>query len=118
MTSDDCRDSGGLRMEIQLIHIMQHVDVVTAEFHELCGREVPARAAFVDISADRSDRRHMTLGIQDIGRANISCMEDMVRTLQSLNCLGAEQPMCVGDHSDAHRLQPNCHAGAWIEVVA
>jgi hypothetical protein len=45
-------------------------------------------------------------------------MEDMVRTLQSLNCLGAEQPMCVGDHSDAHRLQPNCHAGAWIEVVA
>jgi hypothetical protein len=31
-------------------------------------------------------------------------MEDMVRTLQSLKCFGAEQPMGVGDDSDAHRL--------------
>ncbi len=49
--------SGGLRIEIQLIDIMQHVDVVTAEFHELRGRQVLARAAFVDISPNRGDRR-------------------------------------------------------------
>ena len=81
MTSYDCRDFGSLRIEIQLIHIVQHVDVVTAEFHELCGREVLARAAFVDVATDRGDRRYKTQRIQDIGRANISSMENMVRTL-------------------------------------
>jgi hypothetical protein len=57
MTSDDRRDFRGFRIEIQLIGIMQHVDVVTAEFHELRGRQVLARAAFVDISQNRGDRR-------------------------------------------------------------
>jgi hypothetical protein len=74
---------------------MQHVDVVTAEFHELCGREVLAWATFVDVATNRGDRRYKTERIQDIGRANVSCMEDMVRTLQSLKCFGAEQPMGV-----------------------
>lgn len=104
MTSDDCRDFGSLRIEIQLIHIMQHEDVVAAEFQKFCCREVLARAAFVDISPDRGDRRYKAQRMQDIGRANISCMEDMVRTLQSLKSFGAEQPMGVGDDSDAHRL--------------
>ena len=104
MAGDDCRDLGGLRIEIQLIHIMQHVDVVTAELNELCGREVLAWAAFVDVATDRGGRCYKTQRIQDIGRANISCMENMVRALQSLKCFGAEQPMGVGDDSDAHRL--------------
>ena len=106
MTSDDCRDFGSLRIEIQLIYIMQHVEVATVEFHELRGRQVLARAAFVNISPNRGHRRQEAQRIQDIGRANISCMEDVVRTLQPLECFGAEQPMSVGDDSDAHAYSP------------
>ena len=52
---DDRRDSGGAGVDIERMHIVEHVDGMTTEFHEFRWRQVVARTAFIDVPTDRGD---------------------------------------------------------------
>ena len=50
---EHCAELGGCRVEMQSVHIVQHVDVVAFEQQHIGFRQAAARAAAVDVAADR-----------------------------------------------------------------
>ena len=89
-------------IQIELLHIVQHVDAVAAELDQLGGRQMAACAAFVDVAANRCHRSDFGQGGENLWISDISGVKDMFCTLQCLERFRAQQTVGIGNHADAH----------------
>lgn len=82
MPKDDSGNPGGGRIEIELLHVVEHVDALAAKLHHLYGRQIAAWSMFIDVASNRCDRRDVTQFSQNGRIANIAGVQYMVRSLQ------------------------------------
>ena len=87
VAADYGREPGGPGIEIQLRQIVQHIDGNPAYFEHFSLGQLLRPHAFVYVAANRSDWSDGAKLIEDLGRANISCMNDVIGSAQSLDVL-------------------------------
>ena len=78
VAADDGRETGGRGIEIQLRQIVQHVDGNPVYFEHFSLGQPLRPHAFVYVAANRSDWSDGTKLIEDLGRANISGVNDAI----------------------------------------
>ena len=88
MSEYDRRDSGRLRIEVEHVHIMKHIDVVTGKLHEFCWRQVSTGASVIDVAPNGADGCEFAQGVEDVRAANVSRVKDVLSAPQFLERLG------------------------------
>jgi hypothetical protein len=86
-------ESGGFRLEIELCEIVEHIDRDTSKFDDFILRQLTRPWTFIDVAADRSKRCDGRELLEDLRVANISCVDDVLRSEQRLEGLRAKQAM-------------------------
>ena len=98
---------GGCRIEIERVHIVEHVDVVAFEEQHVGFRETAARAATIDVAADRSNRGELLKRFQNGRIANVAEMQDSFDTSKGGDDFRAQQAMRIADDANLHRPKLN-----------
>lgn len=106
MPEDHRRDPCSLGIEIEPLHIVEHVYVSPTKLYQLRCRQSAAWAAFIDIAPNCRDWRDSTQRVQNRRITNIAGVKDVLRSPQRLDCGRPQQPMRVGDHANPHRYRP------------
>jgi hypothetical protein len=79
---DHDAESGRFRLQIKLRQVMQDVDGNTAELGHLSLVQFASPGAFIDIAADRGDRRNRGEFVEYFGSANVASMNDVPRSTE------------------------------------
>lgn len=103
MTAENYTDARGLRMEIEVLEGVDHVDQAACEFDGLGGGEGGAGAGAIDVAANRHDGGDAAEFGEDFGVAYIAGVEDVGDTGEGWEKLRAEETVGVGDDADEHR---------------
>ena len=103
MAGDHDFESRHLRLQIEFRQIVQHEDGNDAEFDNFRLRQLARPGIPVYVAADRAHRRNGCEVLENLGRADISRVNDVLRALQRRECLWAKQPMSIGDDADEDR---------------
>jgi hypothetical protein len=80
---DDDLETGGLRVEVELFEIVEHVDGGACELQGLSERQGFCPGLGVDIAADGVERGDSTELIEDSWIADVAGVEDCVGALES-----------------------------------
>jgi hypothetical protein len=100
VAADHNRESSRFGLEVQLLQIMQHIDGNTAQLNHLSFRQLATPGRFIDVSTHGGDGTNRGKLLEDIGRADIPGMNDVLGPAQRFDCLRAQQAMRVGDDAD------------------
>jgi hypothetical protein len=100
VAGDDDSKPGGLRLQIKLRQIVQHVDGNAGEFDHLSIRQLACPTLFVNIPANGSDGCNRGQLLQNFGRPDIARVDDMFGPAECAHSLGPQQPMRVGDDAN------------------
>jgi len=92
---DHRRDPYRNRVEIERHPVMQHIDRLSAQLHQLRLREPSAASTPVHVASNRRHRRGIPKSVKDIRLAHISCMQDMLDPAQRRDRLRSEQTMRI-----------------------
>ena len=93
-------ESRGLRLQIEPRQIVEDINRNPREFNNFRLRETSSPCALVDIAANRRHRRKRRKLLENLRRANVSCVNDVIRPAQRLQRFGTKQPVRVGDDAD------------------
>src|ERR1700761_327816 len=107
VTEDDRAEFCGCRIEMQRVHIVEHVNVMAFEKQYFGFRKTAARAALVDVAADGGNRRELFKRFQNSRIADTAKMQDVFDTCQGANDFRAQQAMRVADDANLHRPKLN-----------
>ena len=94
------------RIEIQRHPVMQHIDRLPAQFHQLRLRKPPKAPAPIDIPPNRRHRSNLPKLVEDGRIADIARMQNVLDASHRRNCLRPKQPMGIRDDADQHRYSP------------
>ena len=100
MPGDYDFESRDLRLQIEFRKIVQHEDGNAAEFNDFRLRQSARPGIPVDIAADCTHRRNGCEVLENLGRADISRVNDVLRALQGSARFGAKQSVRIGDDAD------------------
>lgn len=90
MAGDDGCDAGGVRMQIQILARVKHVDQVSIEIDGFGGRQLAAHSAVVNIAANCSERCDGPQSVENIVIPDIAGMQDVGATGESVHGLWAQ----------------------------
>lgn len=79
---------------------MQDVDRGPANLDNLSLMKFARPRAFVDVAPDRGDGSKQAKLIENFRFAHVSCVDDVCRAAQNIDCFRPEQSMRVGDDAD------------------
>ncbi len=79
---------------------MKHINGLTGKFNNLSFWKTPRPCGFIDIPADRSQRRYLRKPGKDFGCPHIPRMNDVFRSLQRRDGFGTEQAVGVRNNAD------------------
>src|SRR5215469_5952413 len=88
------------RVQVELIENMQHVNRNTFGFKGLGVADFASPRGSVDIATHGSDRGDLSQFFQDFWTADVSRMQDMRRPTQSLERLGPQQSVSIGNNAE------------------
>jgi len=100
VAGDHDLESCSFRFRIKLRQIVHHVNRNSRDLDHCCLGQLSRPGNLVDIAANRGDGRDIRELLKNLGRPNVPGMNDMVRVAQSLQSLGAKQPVRVRDDAD------------------
>jgi len=100
MAGDDYAESRCLGLQIELREIVQHIDGNARDLDDFLRREFAGPWGLIDIAADGGYRRDGCEFVKNLRRADVSRMNDVLRTAQRGESFRAKQAMCVGDDAD------------------
>ena len=100
VAGDHDSESRHLRLQIELRQIVQHEDGNAAEFDDFRLRQSARPHVFVDVAADRAHRRNGCQVLKNLGRADVSRVNNVLRALQSGERFRAKQSVSIGDDAD------------------
>lgn len=104
MTEDDGLKTGGGRIEIEAVEIVEKIDGASPGFDDIGFRKLQGPGAEIDISPYRPHRGDAPQFIKDRRIAHVPCVENEVAPLQRLEGLRADQTMRIGDDPEPERL--------------
>ncbi len=90
MSANHNCESGGLRLEIELGEIVQHVDGNAGHFEYFGLGQLPSPRTLVDVAAYGGDWGNGRKSFENLRRADIAGMDDVIRTLESFDCRWAQ----------------------------
>ncbi len=96
-------DACGLRVNVEVVDGVQHVDKVLFKFDCFCRGECGARAVRVHVAANCCDGSNLRERCQDVWIANISGVQNVLGFGEGNVRFGAKQTMRIGDHTYQHR---------------
>ncbi len=100
MAGDHRVESGCVGFQIELRQIVQHVDGNAAALDDVGRWQLAGPCGRIDIAADGGygrDRREL---LENLRRANVSRVNDVLRTAQRGESFRAKQAVGVGDDAD------------------
>jgi hypothetical protein len=93
-------ESRGLRLQVELREIVEHVDGDDADTNDFGLGQLTRPWRLVDIPANGGYGRDDCEFLKDLGSSDVTGMEDVVRSLQRGKSFGAKQSVRVGDDAD------------------
>jgi hypothetical protein len=103
MTADHSCKSSGFRIEVKIVDIVNQINQEAAEFCCFCRRKLPGPGLNVNISADRGNWSNLFQLWDDLRRADVTRVNDVIRSTKQLNGLRSQQAMRVGNHANNHK---------------
>lgn len=103
VAADHDGKSGGLRLDIELREIVQHMDENAGYFEHFGPGQLLCPCSFVNVPAYRGDWGNCRKNFNYFGRADVSSVDDVIRAAQSFDCFGAQQAVGIGDDADQDR---------------
>jgi len=103
VAEEDGAEFSGCRIEMQYMHIVEHVDVVVFEEQHFGFRETAARAALVHVAADGGDWGEFLKRFENGGVADIAKMQDVFNAGEGGDDFRAQQAMRIADNANLHR---------------
>jgi len=103
---DDRPDPSRNRIQVQRHPVVQHIDRLPAQLHQLRLRKPPAAPAPIHVAPNRRHRSDMPQPVQDLRVPNIARVENVLHILQRRHCLRPKQPMRIRDDARPHRYSP------------
>ena len=98
---DDHMEPGGLRLEVKPREIVQDIDRHAADFHDLGVLQFASPGALVDVAANSRYRDDGAKLVQNLGRAHVASLNDMLRSMQGRERFGPQQAVRV--RNDANK---------------
>src|ERR1035437_8073381 len=95
-------ESGGSQLQVELAEIVHDIDGHAAGCDDVGLRQSARPDVGVDVTADRGYGRDLRKRFEDFGSANVACVEDAFGSAQSLDRLGPQQAVGVGDNAEDH----------------
>lgn len=95
-------ESRSFRFQIELGQVVQHVDGRAAEFDDFGLRKLARPPTFIDVASDRGERRQRRQLLNDLGIANIACVDDVFRPTQNSDSFRTKQAVCIRDDADEY----------------
>ena len=93
-----------LRFQIQFAQVVQHIDRDATNFKHI-GRRNLLRPGFpIHIAANGGNRRNLSQLFQDVRIADVSGMNDVVRSAQGGESFGTKQAMSIRNDADTQCL--------------
>jgi hypothetical protein len=113
-------EAGGSRVNVHFLHVMQDVNADTFQFQCEVNRDLRGPGTLVIVSPDRIHGRYGAQLLENLGPADVPCVNDVLYARKGTDSFRAKQSVCVGD--EAYRFQwlaaPRCCApqctGVWI----
>jgi len=110
MAGDDSRKSCGIRVTVELRHVMNNIDPVTANLdHVMCGKAARPNISIV-IASYTSDGRNASERIQNRWIADVPAMNDHLRVAQRIERLRPNQAMGIRYQADEVRRRRHVFA--------
>src|SRR6266850_2439969 len=100
MTAHDEAKPGRGGIQIQGVHVVQHVDQHCADFRDRRQWQCPCPLLRVYIPAHGHDRSQFPQLLQNLGIPDVTGMNNQLRPAQSLHGLAAEQSVRIGNQSE------------------
>lgn len=100
MTRDHDLESCSLWLQVYPGQIVQYVNRRTIKFDNFRLWKPASPGAFIDVAADRGERRECGEFFENFGIADIASMNNMVRATQCSQRFRPEQSVRVGDNSN------------------
>jgi len=94
------REARRFGLQIQLREIVQNVDRNAGQFEHLGLWQAAGPGVLIDIAANRSHGSNRFEFFQNLRRANVAGVDDVVRPAQCVEGLRTQQTMSVGDDAD------------------
>ncbi len=95
MPAEDDLNSGGIRIEVQLMEIVKHIDAGSGQLDEFRCGQLCTWAAAVNVSAYGDEGRQFRKPVEDGSVAYIPHMKDVGHAAQGVHGFRAKQAVCV-----------------------
>ena len=104
------REFGGGWIEMQGVHIVEHVNIVALQKEHIGFWEKAAWAAAIHIAPDRRNRSDLFEGFENGWVADIAEMQDAFNAGEGGHDFRAQQTVRIADDADLHRPKLNMRA--------
>src|SRR4051794_26307301 len=98
VTTDHGRNFRRRWDQIQLMHIVEHVNRIARQFEPLRSRQLGTGTASIDVAANGSEGSEKTKLLKDRDVAHVAAMENVIRAAQSIQGFRAKEAMRVRDN--------------------
>lgn len=93
-------ESRRCRLQVELTKIVENINRDAAKFDYFCLRQLSRPGSRVDIASNRRQGRNASEFVENLRRADIARVDDVLRLVQRGNRFGAKQAVSVGDDAD------------------
>jgi hypothetical protein len=101
------RKPGRGGVEVQGLHIVQHVEVVALKQEDLCFGQTAAGPGAIDVAADGGDGRDGGERLEDFRIADIAKMKDAFDAVERRQDFRAKESVGIADDTQLHRPKLN-----------
>jgi hypothetical protein len=106
MSIEDGYKACGFRVEVELLHIMQQIEIAAGDGDNFSSGKQGAWAVRVDVAANGGDGSYLRECTQNVRIAHIAEVEDVIGAFEQRQEFGPEETMSVGEDANAHNLYP------------
>src|SRR4051812_25640295 len=106
MSGHNDSKSGCLRVEIELVQIVQDVNADTLQVQRLAQRDRFSPRALVIVASNSVHRCNLTQRFEDLRSADIACVNDVTDTLEGSNRFRPKQAVRIRDEADGFHVSP------------
>lgn len=93
---EDDADACSVRMDVEIIKVVQHVDEAAAEFDGFGGGKIGAGTEDIDIAADGGGRGDTAELGEDVRITKVACVQDVIHACKHWKKFGTEETVGVG----------------------
>ena len=113
---EDCRESRSLWLQVEILQHVQNVKRDAAHFKNTRSRNLSRPSVDIHIPTHRSHRRNLRELLEDVAVADVTGVNDVVRSPERSNRFRSKQSVGIGDDANADHEGLVCHESAVFPV--